>query len=462
MNAIDVDTDGHILLSSRNTSEITKINRDTGEIIWRLGGAHNQFTFVNDPLNGPRNQHAVRMVTTNRYTMFDNGNLHSPPVSRGVEYLLDPTNMTATIVWQYPPAPTTSLYSFYMGNVQRLPNGNTLINWAVGNLPKLTEVRPDGTKAYEMNWANGYEAYRVWRCPWQGMALKPNLIIEPYPDKLTLIFNKFGDTNVAYYCIYGGTTPQPTNVLATTPITIANLQSLQNQTRYYFRVTAVSRTGVESDYSDEQSVLVNIVRPGQNLTANGDFSLATNSWTLALSGTGNATWSPVTGAANIHIISAGTALSSIQLRQDGLKLVQGSQYVLEFDAWASARRSMEVRLGQALTSGTSYEIASPSLTTAKQHFSYAFTMQSTTDLNSRLMFNAGASAYDVYVDNVSVWMVAPGDFNRDRYVGFNDLSVFAGQWLHQGSGLTPDLNGDANVDFKDFKMLGDNWSGGMH
>ena len=83
MNAIDIDTDGHILLSSRNTSEITKINRDTGEIIWRLGGAHNQFTFVNDPLNGPRNQHAVRMVTTNDYTLFDNGNLHSPPVSRG-------------------------------------------------------------------------------------------------------------------------------------------------------------------------------------------------------------------------------------------------------------------------------------------------------------------------------------------------------------------------------------------
>ena len=80
MNAIDVDTDGHILLSSRNTSEVTKINRDTGEIIWRLGGTHNQFTYVNDPLTGPRNQHAIRAVGTNRYTLFDNGNVHSPQV----------------------------------------------------------------------------------------------------------------------------------------------------------------------------------------------------------------------------------------------------------------------------------------------------------------------------------------------------------------------------------------------
>ena len=120
MNAIDIDTDGHILLSSRNTSEVTKINRDTGDIIWRLGGVHNQFTFVNDPLNGPRNQHAVRMVTTNDYTMFDNGNLHNPPVSRGVEYRLDTNNMTATLVWQYPNPTTPSMYSFYMGDVQRL------------------------------------------------------------------------------------------------------------------------------------------------------------------------------------------------------------------------------------------------------------------------------------------------------------------------------------------------------
>ena len=89
MNAIDIDTDGNILLSARNTSEVTKINRDTGEIIWRLGGAHNQFTYVNDPWNGTRNQHAVRMVTTNDYTMFDNGNLHNPSMSRGVEYVLD-------------------------------------------------------------------------------------------------------------------------------------------------------------------------------------------------------------------------------------------------------------------------------------------------------------------------------------------------------------------------------------
>ncbi|MEE9465699.1 MAG: LamG-like jellyroll fold domain-containing protein, partial [Candidatus Neomarinimicrobiota bacterium] len=82
MNAIDIDEDGHILLSSRHISEVTKINRDTGEIIWRLSGIpkNNDFTYVNDPLIGFRNQHAIRSTGNGRYLLFDNGDLHSPKV----------------------------------------------------------------------------------------------------------------------------------------------------------------------------------------------------------------------------------------------------------------------------------------------------------------------------------------------------------------------------------------------
>jgi hypothetical protein len=459
MTAIDVDTDGHILLSSRSTSEITKINRETGEIIWRFGGVNNQFTFVNDPLSGPRNQCAIRCVGTNRYLLFDNGNQHSPSVSRGVEYELNPSNMTATIRWQYPPTTTTSLYSFHMGNAQRLPNGNTLINWAVGNLPKLTEVRPNGSKAFEMNWVDGYEAYRVWRCAWQGNALKPNLVIESYPDKVLLLFNKFGDTNVSYYRIYGGTASAPTNVFATTPITMVSLVNLTNQVTYYFRVTAMDKSGTESVASDEQSVLVDLVKPGENQVANGDFALGTNSWTLTLSGTATAALKITNGAAFVDITNAGTALSNIQLWQAGLRLIQGQQYVLEFDAWADAARSMEVKLLMRQLPSTTYKVVTSALTTSKQHFSYRFTMTNATDLNTRLAFNLGTSAIDVYFDNVSLYTVAPGDFNRDIAVNLDDLSVFAAQWLKQTSGLAPDLDGDGNVDFNDFSILGENWSG---
>ena len=262
MNAIDIDTDGHILISDRNLSEITKINRDTGEIIWRLGGVHNQFTFVNDPLSGPRNQHTVRMVTTNDYTMFDNGNLHNPPMSRGVEYLVNTTNMTATLIWQYPNPPNPSIYSFYMGDVQRLPNGNTLIDWAVGNLPKLTEVRPDGTKAYEMNWVASWEA-----CPPGGVRGRPapsSHTCSPNPTpttSLSSLTNSAIPTSASIRS-HGGTVSQSTNLLATSGLTLKRLTNLQSPTNYYFRVTAVNKQGVEGPYSAEATVAVNLVKPG--------------------------------------------------------------------------------------------------------------------------------------------------------------------------------------------------------
>jgi hypothetical protein len=347
-----------------------------------------------------------------------------------------------------------------MGNTQRLPNGNTLINWAVGNLPKLTEVRPNGTKAFEMNWAAGYEAYRVWRCAWQGVALKPNLILEPYPDNVTLIFNKFGDTNVAYYRIYGATSANPTTVLATSSATLARLVNLENLRTYYFRVTAVDHNGIESAFSDEKSVYVNLVRPGANLLLNGDFAQGTAPWTLALAGTAVATWNTANGSAYIDITSAGGALADIQLRQPGLRLIQGKEYVLEFDAWSVASRLIEIRVQQNQSPFTTYKLANPSLTPVRRRFSYPFTMASPTDLDARLAFNLGASSTDVFLDDAVLFMVAPGDFNRDRIVDLFDLDVFASQWLLQGSGRTADLNADAAVNFRDFSIFGQNWLGG--
>jgi len=457
MNSIEIDKDGHILVSSRNLSEVTKINKDTGEIIWRLGGAHSDFVFVNDPLDGFWGLHSVRATGTNRYILFDNGNLHNPPVSRAVEYELDLTNMTATLVWQYPATPTTNLFSVYMGNVQRLPNGNTLINWAVTNLPKLTEVRPDGTKAFEMNWVNKYETYRVWRYRWQGMTLKPYLIVESTPTNVVLLFNKFGDTNVAYYRVYGGKTPNPTNVVATSTVTMLCLDDLEDKKTYYFRVTAVANDGTESQFSDQVSTFVNIVRPGENMVQNGDFTEDTEPWDLILSGGASATLDVASGAGYVHINNPGVAVTDIQLSQSGLKLIQGHLYILQFDAWSVLPRYMEVRVRQTYTPGTTYEIFTPYITPMHNRFKYVFTMDEPSESNVTLSFNLGLSVFDVYLDNISFMMVAPGDFDLDGCVGTNDFALLATQWLQQGSGITADLNGDGKVDLKDFAIFGQNW-----
>jgi hypothetical protein len=458
INAIDVDTDGNILISSRSLSEVTKIDRNTGQFIWRLGGNNNQMTFVNDPLQGPRNQHAIRSIGTNRYTLFDNGDLHNPSVSRAVEYLVDPVAMTATVVWQYPKIPTQDYYSFYMGNAQRLPNGNTLINWAVGNLPKLTEVRPDGTKAFEMNWVDGFEAYRVWRCPWKGVATEPYLIVEPNPDNITLTFNQFGDTNVAYYKIYGGTQPASTTLLGESRVTRKALSNLQNGQTYFFRVTAVNSKGVEGNYSNEESIQVNLLRPGQNGIVNGDFSQGQSNWGLALTDTAAGSWSVAAGVAHLSLTTAGASIPSVGLQQSGVTLIQDATYLLEFDAWASKSRIIQPKLQRATSPFTDYSrIGFVSLTTAKTHFRYPFRMNQPTDSSAILNFNVGPSVGDLFFQNVSLVRLSPGDFNRDGRVDWQDLKTLTGDWLKSGS--LNDLNADGQIDLRDLDVLGQNWTG---
>lgn len=145
-NAIEIDTDGNLLVSFRNMDEITKIHAQMGAILWRMGGRRNEFTFRNDPLNGFSHQHGIRRLSNGNIILFDNGNLHSPPQSRAVEYRLDEINKTADLVWEYRPSPP--LYGFALGFAQRLSNGNTLI--CFGTAQRIIEVDPAGRKRWEV------------------------------------------------------------------------------------------------------------------------------------------------------------------------------------------------------------------------------------------------------------------------------------------------------------------------
>jgi hypothetical protein len=155
INSFAEDKDGNILISFRHLDEITKINKKTGKIMWRLGGSkckNNQFTFINDSNNdnngfiGFSHQHSLSLLPNGDLLMFDNGNMKEHPYSRAVEYQLDTINKIATKVWEYKYSPAIFLFS--MGSAIRLENGNTLINWG---FTKVTEVKPDNSLAYELN-----------------------------------------------------------------------------------------------------------------------------------------------------------------------------------------------------------------------------------------------------------------------------------------------------------------------
>jgi hypothetical protein len=347
-----------------------------------------------------------------------------------------------------------------LGNAQRLPTGNTLINFARATYPKAIEVDTNGVKRFELSFTPNSDAYRAFRFPWNGSVAVPYLIVEAQLDNITLVFNKFGDTNVSHYRIYGGTSPQPTTLLATATATLKRLTNLQNGSHYYFRVTAVSKQGVESGYSNEEDLPVKIRKPGEQMVLNGDFSQGTSSWIWSVASDASAQWRVTNGVGNFDIFNGGGAVASIQLRQAGLPLIQGKKYAFEFDAWSQSPRYIEAKVAQVVSpyanySGSGFVFLNP----APTHVRYVFIMQQASDSNANVIFNLGSSAFDVFLDNISLFNVPEGDFDVDRKVDFKDLKVFSADWLKTQTGLASDLDGNGKVDFKDFAVFGANWSG---
>ena len=187
-NAIEVDSDGNLLLSSRHLDEVTKIDRQTGDIIWRWGGEYcknNQFTFIDDPI-GFSHQHDIRKLDNGNFTVFDNGNLHSPPFSRYAEYQLDEVNKLAYLVWDYSNEPVS--YSWAMGDGRRLPNHNTFIGWGTSPSPAISEVKPNGDVALFLSIPDTMFNYRGFKFPWRTNLFVCN------PDSLNFGYVSLGDS----------------------------------------------------------------------------------------------------------------------------------------------------------------------------------------------------------------------------------------------------------------------------
>jgi hypothetical protein len=169
-NSVEKDQDGNIMVSLRHFNEITKIDYSSGDILWRLGGKRNQFTFPNDPIRFT-GQHDIRRVSETSVSIFDNGQYTTPRMSRALEYDLDETNKVATLAWEY--IYDSSMFSNACGSHQYIENGNHLVDFGFtngGNFPWMVVVKPDQSKILEVSYPAGYISYRAFNyltLPWQ-------------------------------------------------------------------------------------------------------------------------------------------------------------------------------------------------------------------------------------------------------------------------------------------------------
>jgi outer membrane protein assembly factor BamB len=158
-NAIAFDTDGNILLSFRNLNEVTKIDAQTGDVIWRFGGGfQNEFTFVGDPKGRIEGQHGLRVVEPGVIQLMDNGD---QPPSRLVRYRMDEQAMTATLVLEYIHA--SSVYSRVGGGTDVMPSGGGLVSFGRGGV--VAEVSEAGEQVWELLNLDGLYVFRTQRLP---------------------------------------------------------------------------------------------------------------------------------------------------------------------------------------------------------------------------------------------------------------------------------------------------------
>ncbi len=255
-NAIELEADGNILLSSRHMCEVTKINTTTGDIIWRMGGKNNQFTFINDTeANMFHYQHDVHRIANGNLTIFDNGNYHSPPVSYAKEYSIDEINKTATLVWSYKRTVASGdVFSIAMGSMQRLSNGNTFIDWGLNLLnddnPSLTEVDVNKNIVWELTLGSEDAIYRAHRREWDPCS-RPTLTLITVKN-ITSTEAKVdweSATGAISYEVQYRKSNKTVWKLKTTTNTSKKLRNLASDQNYVFQVRSICTNGIASGWS---------------------------------------------------------------------------------------------------------------------------------------------------------------------------------------------------------------------
>jgi len=176
-NSIDVDARGDLLVSARNLNAVFSIDRASGRIAWKMGGAAYSkdgarlVRVVGDPEGTFSGQHDARLLPNGDVTMFDD-HTSLPGVARGVEYAIDLGAATARVVWEYRGA----VSALAMGSFRRYADGSNVIAWGMSNQPTqfdgaFTEVDDAGNDLLDVSFMYGDSTYRTVKLPLASLDL---------------------------------------------------------------------------------------------------------------------------------------------------------------------------------------------------------------------------------------------------------------------------------------------------
>ncbi|HSZ14082.1 MAG TPA: arylsulfotransferase family protein [Solirubrobacteraceae bacterium] len=168
INSIDVEQDGDLLVSSRNTWAAYDVSAKTGQVRWQLGGRRSSFAL--GPGAATAWQHDARQQPNGAITFFDNGafpKVHTQ--SRAIELTLNEAKMTAALARSYDHR--NPLVAGSQGNVQALADGDWMVGW--GQAGYVSEANAAGQVLFNAHLPPSWESYRAYVQPWSGRPANP-------------------------------------------------------------------------------------------------------------------------------------------------------------------------------------------------------------------------------------------------------------------------------------------------
>ena len=172
INSVTEDTDGNLLVSARHTSAIYKIDRRTGEVIWRLGGKASDFRL--GPGAGFGLQHDAQRDARGDLRLFDNGDEadgeQSPSSVKTLR--LDTRRMSATLVRRL--RQPDGMWAESQGNAQAAGGGGVVAGW--GSTGAFSWFDARGRLLFDAHLPAEYDSYRAYIGRWVGRPDRPPAI----------------------------------------------------------------------------------------------------------------------------------------------------------------------------------------------------------------------------------------------------------------------------------------------
>lgn len=205
VNAISIDpSDQNLIISGRNTWACYKVNRRTGDVIWRLGGKRSEFEL------GPGTrfafQHDVNMHPDGVMTVFDNEGGPPKVAPQSKALVLSVNERTRRVSLKHSYAHHPSVYSDALGSVQPLSADRYLVGW--GRATYFTVYESGGKILFDGRLTPGANSYRAFLGAWSAMPTRPpDVAVTRAGTTATVYASWNGATEVASWGVLGGSAP---------------------------------------------------------------------------------------------------------------------------------------------------------------------------------------------------------------------------------------------------------------